>query len=363
MATAPPAMGLAIEVGSLNELSMMSKKIRPYDTIKLYTQGGTLIYAMHEATFPTSNAPSFNNVKPFEILKGGTMPALNDFVGRLTMNYQSIATKIGIDQYTSGTQRPNSDTTAVEIRAAVASTQDSIKPIYSAWISIQERMAMNVATVAQQLIVDNTDKDRGYYGIISDVKINAIKEAGKYPPAEYGFQSVALPSRDEIAEIMKAAQAATMGGKNGIPALAWSEYLFIQDSLKLGRPVRLIHAYIAYKEAKRKQEEMQRGMAMQEFQIKKTGELESIKNKNKIDLEQAKGKIMKEIETMKIIGKWIEKFGTANLQGLNDLKKTILEIGADAGKTMAQQGQQGQQQMQPNPQEQPQEQQQSMMQQ
>lgn len=335
-AIAPPATGMAVEMGSLNEINMMGKKMRPYDTLKVYAMGGTLFYSMHEAVIPTGNGQGFNNVLPFKQLEGGIGKAVSDFVAGIQTNYQQISIITGVDAYTLSMSTPSSETTDTAIKSAMSATKDTIRPIYSGWISIQERLAMNTILVGQQLIVDNEDRDRGYYGIISDVKINAIKKAGKYPPAEYGFQTVALPSAGEIEKIENAAMMATQGGKNGIPALTYSEYLWICDQLKLNKPIKYIQAYISYKESKRDRESAEMAMQNQEANAKGALMQEEAKSKARLIEIDAQGKIDKELKMFEIIGKMVEKSGELNLKGINELKKIALQGGIDAGAMEAQ---------------------------
>jgi hypothetical protein len=109
-----------------------------------------------------------------------------------------------------------------------------------------------------------------------------------------------MPNEDEMAEIYRSAQAATQGGKNGIPALTYSESLFIYDALKTGKPLGTIIAYIAYKERMRDEQSAAISAQAQEMDTAKgiavnkekiAGELALIdaKNKGAIDAIFAQG--------------------------------------------------------------------------
>ena len=213
---------------------------------------------------------------------------------------------------------------------------------------------MNTILVGQQLIVDNEDRNRGYYGIISDTKINAIKRAGKYPPAEYGFQTVALPSREEIERIEAAAMQATQGGKNGMPALTYSEYLFVCDQLKTGKPIKYVMAYIAYMEAKRDKQAQEQAQQNQQANAMSAMMQEEAKAKSKQAEILAQGNVDKEIKMLEIVGEMIKTKGEIDLKGLNDLKKIALQGGIDSAMQQGgqepgqEQGQEpGQEQMMP----------------
>lgn len=298
-ATSPPANGIAIDIGSLNEMKIGNKKLHPFDTIKIYSQSGVMLYSMHSAVVPGATQ-SFNNVVPFQALPGGIGKAVQDFIAGTTNAYNQLAFISGIDRVTMGGFTPSSETPLGAIKSAMANTRDSLKNLYTGFVRIEQSLAENLAIQIQQLISMSGKGKSGYDGIISKAKLEAIRIAGTTPPAEYGLEIIPMPNEDEMAEIYRSAQMATQGGKNGIPALSYSESLFIYDALKTGKPLGTIIAYIAYKERMRDMQSAQMSAQAQEMDTAKgiainkekiAGELAVIdaKNKGSIDAIFAQG--------------------------------------------------------------------------
>lgn len=284
-ATAPPANSVALELGSLNDLKIGSKKLHPFDTVKIRFQSGILFYNLHKPALP-GNMNQFNNVVPFQDLPGGIGKAITDFVSGISCSYQQLAVISGIDRVTMNSATPTGETTATQINSGITATKDTLKHLYQGWNSLQEDLSRTLLIQIQQLIITNNDESRGYYGVLSKPKILAVKEAGTTVPAEYGLEIMAMPTDDEINAINEAAQKATASGKNGIPAITYSEYLFIFDALKTGVPFKQIIAYINYKERMRDAQDAQ--MSAQSMEMN---------TKNSIDVENNKSKVSKELVT------------------------------------------------------------------
>jgi hypothetical protein len=330
-ATAPPTYGIAVDIGALNEMKIGNKKLHPFDTMKIRFQSGTQFY-LHGAPVP-GKMQSFNqtNGLPFQDLPGGIGRAIADFVAGITNAYNQLAIMSGIDRITMGSFTPSSETTATQIKTAMANTKDTLKLLYTGFVRIKTSLARNIAIQAQQLIVVN--EKSGYDGIISKAKLDAIKVAGKTPPAEYGLEMIMLPSSDEVAVILDSARAATQGGKNGIPALSYSEYLFIFDALKVGRPMQHVMAYIAYKEKMRDQQAAETAMRAQEMDTQKSLAINKEKISGELAIEDAKS----QGALKQIIAKGMIDLAVQQRKGEDELKKLALDLGVKVGETMNQQ--------------------------
>lgn len=341
IAQAPPANGLAIEVGSLSDLTFGNKKIKPFDTIRIYKQKGIMLYQMKPPTIPGEKI-DYNNVKPFQEIKGGIGLAVTDFVMATQMIYDQISVMTGIDRVTMNTASPNNDTPATAIKVAISATKDTLKPIYSGWISIYERMAMATILRGQSLCIGN---DCGYKSVIGTAKFEAIRTAGSTPPAEYGTSVLARPTEAEKAEIRQASAAAMMGGKNGIPAITHSEYLFIVDRLNNGASLKDIRAYIMFKERQREEMDNKKSEQMQMINAQIMEATEDKKTQRELAKNEAK-------TTGEIKVLYYKAFFDALLQeqkGTQALKEMGLQMGFEAGKSnfentmQQQQGKEGQQ--------------------
>lgn len=338
IANAPPAYGLAIEVGALADLSLGNKKLKPNDVIRLYRQKNVLLYQMKPPTI-VGGTHDYNNVKPFEMMPGGIGIAIKDYTETMRMLYSQISSLTGIDQYTMNSITPSSEIKATEIRTAVANTKDTLKPVYNAWISILERQSMAIALRGHSLCLSDNN---GYEKIIGRAKILAIKAAGKTPPAEYGISIIMRPTEADRQETRNAAMLATQGGKNGKPALDYSEYLFICERLNNGNSLKDIRAYIAFKERQKEEYDAKVAEQNQLGNAQVSAQIEDAKAQREIMVDSAKSKNQIQVEYFKTLFQ-----GMLNEQGAEQrLREMGMQMGFDAGKMMNEQNMQQPQQEQ-----------------
>lgn len=329
-ATAPPANGVAIDIGSLNDLKIGKHKLHPFDTIKIRFQTGTLLYSLHKAPIP-GQTQQFNNVLPFQDLPGGIGKAVNDFVAGIGVAYQQLAVISGIDRVTMNSATPTGETTATQVSGGISATKDTLKHLKTGVVSLQESLCRSILINGQRLVVSNNDESVGYYGILNKGAILAIKEAGATPPAEYGLEVIAMPTEEEIARITDAASRATASGKNGIPAITASEYLFIVDALMCGRPLKYIIAYINYKEKFR--EEMDAKMAAQAQKANTEDAIMVAQEKAKAEKEKFTHETNENIrfEGMKSLFQIIVNSSKTAEEGEQKIKQLQLDLGFKLG--------------------------------
>jgi hypothetical protein len=267
---APP--GLKIEYGALEGMTFDGKKFTPKDSLTLYSHTGSILYRF---TPMVSGAPA-NSGKPIEELRGGLGTAGADAVVLLDLLYNQLAEVTGVDRISSISQSPTSEQTKGVTEIAVASTNDTLKSFYSTYLTIKVSQIRNTTLMLQSVLL--TEEGRKKYGrIVGSNYIDAIVMADKYPPIEWGFKAVARPTEFIKSNVIAAAQQAMAGGKNGIPALRLSEYMFLVEHINTLAGIKFARAYIAYKEGERdklEQEMQQRNIQMQ--------------NEGLIKLEQAK---------------------------------------------------------------------------
>ena len=354
-----PSTIVTLDIDSLNEMKIAGKKLHPFDTIKIGKQAGIFLHKKDKVVIPGETS-KYNNIIPFGLEHGGTEAAFKNFDNALSVIYKWSSTLTGMDMLTMNASSPTSEQTATFMKLSTSATRDSLKHIYTGWLSIWERSSMNLAIIISQLIVNNDDETRGYYGIISDYMINSIKDMGKISPIELGIQVIAMPTQDELNKIMEAANQAVMGGKNGIPAITFSENLFIFDRLKYGAPVKEIIAYIAYKESQRNKMEQEKSQMSMQMNAQIQDAAVQRKTQGDVAKIEAKGKQDRLTEMVKIAGEIAKVKQKLDQESMNTLKELMVQTGIDIGMANASQGQQGTQQpqqstqMQPNPQEQPQ---------
>ena len=275
---APP--GLAIDMNSLDNITWGNKKIKPRDSIKIYTVSGNIFYRLTPKGLPgmgNGGSPP----TPITELKGGLGTAVADGIRAIEFLYHQLDVISGIDGITSANTTPSRDTGKAVSEMAIAATSNTLKPIYSGYIDLKERNAKCAGwMIAANLEAYDDVKESPYFRAVGEGNLLAIKAASNFPPAVYGFRIEARLTEQQKQMMLAAAQAGLAGGKNGIPALTYSEYSFIVRHLTTGKSVKYIEMWMAKKEQERAIAEQKAAQEAQITQGKLTQELEQQKEES-----------------------------------------------------------------------------------
>jgi len=212
--------------------------------------------------------------------------------------YNNLRVITGIDDITVAS-RPVNDQGKAVTELAVSATINTLKPVYAGYLSIKENTALSVVLKIQGLLL--TGGESIYQDIIGESAVAALKAVGSKSPVQLGIHLIAAPDDQFKQEVRAAAQAALAGGKNGIPALKYSEYMFIIENLNTTSGISASRMYIAMKEAEREQEEKQFALQSQEKQsteVQKQNQQKAQQEMAKLQAE--KDKSITEIEAKKI---------------------------------------------------------------
>lgn len=287
---APPP-GLAIQVSSLRNLKVGKSKWDPLDTIRFYSHTGNLLYELTPTQLDSLPGTGHNAGKPFEELKGGMGTAISEAVTTLELLYRQLDILSGIDPITSVSKSPTADQGKAVTEMAVAATSNTLKPIYSGWLSIRESMSRAAALMVQSIFSGYNKEDVGkcpYTKIIGLQHALAIMSAMDYPPCDYGFRLVAKPNEKIKEEIRASAQLALSKGH-----LSNGDYLFLMSVIDTDDGIKYARMYIAFHEAQAIERESKQQLKHAEAQNKgqrEAKELEAKITQDKISAE-AKAKL------------------------------------------------------------------------
>lgn len=288
---APP--GIAIEWGSMQNIAFGKKKLSPKDSLRLYNLDGNIIYQLDAPSIPGQRG-GHNPGKPVEELRGGLGSAITDGIQAIEFLYRQLDVITGIDGITSVTQQPNRDTGKAVTEMATAATSNTLKPIYNQFLYLKKSSAKVTAWQIQALVSDYSVKDLEdcpYFRSLGRANLVAIMTAGNYPPVVYGFIIEARATDNEKQRILETATAALQSGKNGIPAITYSEYSFILRFLNSGKSIKYLELWMAKKEQERAAEEQKRAeqnMKVQAEEQRKTDEQKAKNEQNKVGWEEGK---------------------------------------------------------------------------
>lgn len=304
IAKAPPP-GLKIEYNSMLGMTFEDDdEWKPLDGLRLYTQSGHIIFNAS----PSGVELPPNMPDPIQELKGGLGTVIKDAADSLALAYQQLMEITGIDRLSASSISPSRDQGKYVTEVAVAATTNALRPIYSCYLSMKEQLARSIALRVQAVILGRDDTK--YHRILGDAAVEALRVGGFFPPISLGVHLVAMPDEVMKNAVREAAMAALAGGKNGIPALSYSEYLFIIEQLNTNAGLYYARVYIARKEAETQMQAQQRAESSQKLLSQETmrqneqkakQELDKLNQQknNEIELLNVKSKLEKEMEMLR----------------------------------------------------------------
>lgn len=244
LAKATPA-GIAVEFGSLSNMTIGGKLLSPLDILTIQTQTGTLIYkaTTHKGVV---NMPGGLPIQPMDV---GVGKLLKDCIDIFEVQLNFIRQAIGIDEYTSISGQAGQGT-ATEAKIAVAATNNVLKPMYAGVLYVKESMATSLASRIPIGVSMNEQTYNAYLGILGRSKLEALKISAEKGNLYYGIRMVAKANEQDKQRVAQAAEAALLSGKNGIPQLTWPEYSMVMRTLETGN-VKYADALLNYKIRKR----------------------------------------------------------------------------------------------------------------
>jgi hypothetical protein len=284
-----PNSGLAYEFSSLQGMKLGAKGADPLDLIRMRNQTGSIVY---KATVHRGGMISPNIGNPIFELSGGIGPLLQELFQIITMNLESIRENTGLNAVIDAST-PEKDQGLGVSQIAMAATNNSLKPIYSTYIAVRNRLAENCA-LRIQLIAKYKKEYPGYFRVLGRTGWEILKITSDIAYANYGFKIQALPNQKHINDIEVAAAKAVE-----TQTLTWGEYFVVKRMLMSGSSLKYIQAFITNREIK-KMEQMQQA---QQQNIQQNAEAQQQSAQQAIELqgqlEQIKSGLKREEETHK----------------------------------------------------------------
>jgi hypothetical protein len=293
--------GLAIEYGSLLNVSIGNNKLTPLEVLKIRNQTGDILY---QATTHRTYMPSQTNYKPIQELQGGLGNAGQEFLMLMSSDINMIRQIIGISSVADATS-PMRDQSVGVSEMSLQATSTTLRPMYSAYITIKERSFRNAALRIQLLVKYNGAYELSYYKALGSSITQTLKIGAEINNAMFNVRIEAKPDQQEKQALLQAALEAMRVGRQGVPLLSYSDYLIVQDFVNKGM-LKMAQAYIANREQiVTKQQEQQSQMA-----IEQQGQQNQMLQQQKGEQEQA----IMDAEMAKITHENEEKRKTLEMQ-------------------------------------------------
>jgi len=273
--------GIAIEVTSLQNITLGKDKMTPLDILKILTQTGDLLY---KASTHKGNPNMPGGYKPIQELQGGIGQQLNDFITVWEVNMNAIRDMTGISQIADASA-PNPEQSVGGSEIAMAATNNALRSIYSGYISLKEQTAKNISLRLQLLIKHDKEAYTGYMPVIGNMGVQVISVGADTVDANYFIKYEAKPTDKRKQSILDAAVKAMSPDRDGIIGIELPDFLMIERLLESGS-LKYAEAYLNHKTKKNK--EKQQKLQEANMNLDKQREQEAIKLKDQLMKDEEK---------------------------------------------------------------------------
>jgi len=294
-------------------------KISPYDLMDMWQQGAD----MATRSTPLDDVINYSRPRPVEEYAGGIGIFLNELLLLKESLIKDLSDVTGISPF----EVPNSNTAVGIAQLAVANMGDVLKPSYDLYLEVKEKLSYNTV-YRVQLLLYNEESARTYYkNIIGESLVNKFVDMNKTEPIELGISFEALPTEEMKNHVIAWADRATQGGKNGVPILTGSEYLYIISHINTHYGIREAIMMLKYREQQDEIKANQRQLQAIQAQGQVNEEAIAAKLKGDSMLEQVKGsEKQKQIQ----LDRDLEARNKGELQA-NEMGVGMFNKGFDAG--------------------------------
>jgi len=241
--------GIMIEMGALEDIPLGSggKKLTPMKVLDLYNKTGTLVYRKADAQ------GRMTNYKPIEELENGLGRDVMAYWQLIQNNIQLIRDITGMNEMTDGST-PDPRTLTTVAKLAYEGTNNALTNIVHGEKQLLESLSNAIILRLQDVAASGQVK--GYTRALGSNTMKFIQVSPHLGLYEFGIFLEDKPTDDERAMLQ---QQVIAGQANGM--LDIEDAIIIQntDNLKVAQQL------LAYKIKKRRQEEEQKAMQMQQM--------------------------------------------------------------------------------------------------
>ncbi len=280
-AKAPPA-GVAVDIDALENLTFGGKQVDLKEWVRLYWQTGIGLYKGSKAGMPPGTTPA----RPFEILQGGSAVVIKEFADSVSIALNSIGNITGLDPVSLANDNTKTPVKIAEL--GVEDMNDTLVPIYSAYVAIKESFSRNSASRIQLICMFNTDDSKGYFSVIGEDGVKAIAEAKNRKAAYYGISIHDKPKQAEKQNFLQTLGEAMKPGKSGTAILKPSQYSFLVSQINSAGGLKTAQKMLAYWETKKEQRDVMIAEMNSQKNTERMAAIEMGKDQAKIKLEEAK---------------------------------------------------------------------------
>lgn len=241
--------GIVIEMGALEDIPLGKggKKMDPMSVLDLYNKTGTLVYRKMDSQ------GRMTNYKPIEELENGLGRDVMSYYQIIQNHIQMIRDITGMNEMTDGST-PDPRTLTTVAKLASEGTNNALAHIIQGEKKIFESLCNSIILRLQDTVNRGTAK--GYTKSLGGNTLKFFEASPNVALYEFGIFLEDKPTDDQRAMLMQQVQAMSAQGMMDI-----EDAIVIQntDNLKVAQQL------LAYKIKKRKQEEEEKAIRMQQM--------------------------------------------------------------------------------------------------
>jgi hypothetical protein len=314
--------GLAIDINSLNNISLGDGVVKPIEVIRIYRQLGSLPYRSYTIHNKIANA----NNTPIKELAGGIGPQLDEWSKCWADDMARIFEATGFTDVAAASPDQSGEMTLGSAQIAMQQTNNSFKMIYESVTSMKEKVTQAAVKRAITAIALDPETKKRYYNIIGENSVQALISVKDVSIDDLGIKMVATPDQHQKNRMYRAAEEALKVGKNGQPLIEYIDYTMISRMIDQGK-IKQSESFLAYrteKKLKELEEKQKQNIILQKEEERKTEQAKSLLKLQEIDAEkqkelmmiQAKGEEDRKTEEVKhqSIMRQLEKEGSIEVQ-------------------------------------------------
>lgn len=278
--------GIAVEFNAISNMNLGSGKMKPLEVLRITKNEGDFIYKL------STHAGIYNNARPIQELQGGAGRVLDELIKVFEREMQMVRDLTGINEIADASN-PKTEITATAVERAVQGTTNSLKPLFSNYMSLKEDFSESTILRIKNIVLFDKEAYEGYVSAIGGGSVESFKISEGTAALDYGIVMRVKPTDKEIETVRMVAIESMKVGKSGAVGIKASDYFMIERFLEMGN-LKTAQVYLAYKEnlmAEKMRIEKQNDIQLQGEQNLKLKQQEDLNKRNEILYESALEKI------------------------------------------------------------------------
>jgi len=267
--------GIMIEMGALEDIPLGAggKRLTPMKVLDLYNKTGTLVYRKSDPQGRMSN------YKPIEELENGLGRDVMNYWQIIQNNIQLIRDVTGMNEMTDGST-PDPRTLTTVAKLAYEGTNNALTNIVQGEKQLLESLSNAIILRLQDVAAEGEVK--GYVRALGSNTMKFFKASPNLGLYEFGIFLEDKPTDEERAMLQQQVMA---GQGNGMLDIEDAIVIQNTDNLKVAQQL------LAYKIKKRRKEEEDKAMRMQQMNVQVQQESAMVAEQAKQQTIQAEGQI------------------------------------------------------------------------